>query len=148
MTDKVPVQQCKKRLLVTWLAGSALLAFMLMLLSMQEEGPYADKVGDAWSWFLPNVIPTLSLMIGVAVKEFTSSEERPKTIDRFLYRLGVGLSVAYFTVMFSSITLQPWFSPNTEPVAFLTQSNLWLGPMQGLVTLALGVFFGKAEKGE
>jgi hypothetical protein len=146
MKQQRPVQECKKRLLVVWLIGAGLLSLILMGQSMQEEGPYLDQVSDAWAWFMPNVMPTLSLMVGVAVKEFTATTDDKKQIDTFLFRLSFWLSVAYFMVLMASISLQPFFSPNVAPLDFLKQSNLWLGPMQGIVTLSLGVFFGKAEQ--
>jgi len=145
MKQQLAVQECKKRLLVVWLAGAGMLSLILIAQSMQEEGPYLDRVSDAWAWFLPNVIPTLSLMVGVVVKDFSTTSDK-KLIDTFLFQLSFWLSISYFLVLMSSISLQPYFSPNIAPLDFLKQSNLWLGPMQGIVTLALGVFFGKAEQ--
>ncbi|MEI7694660.1 MAG: hypothetical protein WCI64_03290 [Chlorobium sp.] len=146
MKQQRPVQECKKRLLVVWLAGAGMLSLLLIAQSMQEEGPYLDRVSDAWGWFLPNVMPTLSLMVGVAVKEFTAVADDQRVVDSFLFNLSLWLSVGYFTLLMASISLQPLFSPNVAPLDFLKQSNLWLGPMQGIVTLALGAFFGKAEQ--
>ncbi len=145
MKQQLQVQECKKRLLVVWLAGAGMLSLILIGQSMQEDGPYLDRVSDAWAWFLPNVIPTLSLMVGVVVKDFSATSDK-KIIDTFLFQLSFWLSITYFLVLMASISLQPYFSPNIAPLDFLKQSNLWLGPMQGIVTLALGVFFGKTEQ--
>lgn len=146
MKQQLAVQECKKRLLVVWLAGAGILSLILIAQSMQEEGPYLDQVSDAWAWFLPNVIPTLSLMVGVVVKDSSATSTEKKLVDTFLFQLSFWLSITYFMVLMASISLQPYFSPNIAPLDFLKQSNLWLGPMQGIVTLALGVFFGKAEQ--
>ncbi|NTV92777.1 MAG: hypothetical protein HGA72_05785 [Chlorobiaceae bacterium] len=136
---------CKKSLLVTWLTGAGLLAFVLIGQTM--SGLYVDHASDAWGWFLPNVMPTLSLMIGAVVKDFSSGSDEKKMVDSFIYQLSLGLSVAYFVVMASSVLLQPSFCTDCDsPLDFLQQSNLWLGPMQGLVTGALGFFFVKAEQ--
>jgi hypothetical protein len=34
-----------------------------------------------------------------------------------------------------------------EPLNLMTQSNLWLGPFQGLVTASIGAFFVKRSGG-
>ncbi|MEI6847265.1 MAG: hypothetical protein WCK32_04385 [Chlorobiaceae bacterium] len=149
MKHKVEVQECKKRLLVIWLVGAAVLSVVLIGQSMSGayiDAANVDLAGDAWGWFLPNVMPTLSLMIGVVVKDVGAVSDEKKVVDTFIYRLNLWLSVAYFLVLMSSVFLQPVFGQDVFPLEFLKKSNLWLGPMQGLVTLALGVFFGKVEQ--
>ena len=124
---------------------------MVVLIGQSMSDYYVDISGrvitpEAWSWFLPNVFPTLSLMIGVAVSEFGSEIASEKHIDPFLYRLALWLSVAYFLVLMAELFLQPFFCVDQLPIDFLKKSNLWLGPMQSIVTGALGFFFAKTER--
>lgn len=59
-------------------------------------------------------------------------------------RLAVGLSLAYFTIILATLLLRPL--TNFAPLELLNISDLWLGPLQGLATGALGAFFVKAER--
>jgi hypothetical protein len=68
---------------------------------------------------------------------------KTRSADAFLYRLALWLSCAYLLLILLSILVQP-FAP-LPPLALMQQSNLWLGPLQGLVAGALGAFFVKAE---
>jgi hypothetical protein len=53
--------------------------------------------------------------------------------------MAMGLSTFYLTVVFLTILLQPWLTP--EPHEVMKQSNLWLAPLQGLVAAVLGAFY-------
>ena len=89
-------------------------------------------------------MPTLSLMIGVLVADTFRSAKQEKSIDPFMYKLALYLSVAYFFVVLTTIFLQPFSS--IPLLKLLDLSDLWLGPFQGLVTGALGAFFVKLEQ--
>ena len=40
----------------------------LLLIAQSYGGAYGDTdVSDVWKWFLPTIMPTLSLMVGVFV---------------------------------------------------------------------------------
>jgi H+/Cl- antiporter ClcA len=54
----------------------------------------------------------------------------------------VGLSMAYLVAVLLVIALQP-LAP-VPPLELMTQSNIWLGPFQGLVAGTMGAFFVKA----
>jgi hypothetical protein len=143
----IKVLICKKRLLILWLSIAGLLA--IILIAQSFGGAFADGVVDhteeAWRWFLPNVLPTLSLMIGVVMKDLIETKEKEQLIDPFVYHLSFGLSITYLLMLMASILLSPMF-PNSDPLELMKQSSLWLNAMQGLVSLVLGVFFGKIEQ--
>jgi hypothetical protein len=100
---------------------------------------------DAWSWFLPTVIPTLTLMIGGFVADAQRITEDNRSIGITIYRLTITMSIFYFFVVLMTICSIPFTV--LSPVELLRKSNLWLVPLQGLVTAALGAFFVKTEKG-
>ena len=139
---KVTVASCKKRLVKLWLIGSAII--FCIILFQTFLGHYADKMKEAWSWFLPTVLPTLSLMIGVLVADALSAESTEKKIDAFIFRLSFYISIFYFVIILLTILIQPIVT--IAAIEFLKQSNLWLAPIQGLVTASLGAFFVKTEK--
>lgn len=135
---KLPLKECQQRLAVLWLIGSAAL-FALMFLQ-NTFGHYGKDAGSAWSWLLPTVLPTASLIVTAL---FKTSGAETKTVDRFLFRLAFLLSLFYLGTVMLVILAQPLTS--TGPVDALTHSNAYLGPFQGLVASAFGAFFGQTE---
>lgn len=46
-------------------------------------GKFGTRVEEAWAWFLPTIMPTLSLIIGVLVLDVSLTRQSDKKIDRF-----------------------------------------------------------------
>jgi hypothetical protein len=99
---------------------------------------------EAWAWLLPGILPTLSLIIGVLVMDALGMSVRAATVDGFMFWAAFGLSVFYLVIVALPILLQPFSA--IEPLWMLRQSNLWLGPMQGLVGAAPAAFFIDAPR--
>jgi hypothetical protein len=121
-----------------WVVWACLLFLFLAYRSM--IGGYGDGADGVWRWFLPNLMPTLALIVTVDtfdVGNATATSAGANTTHRFAQ----GLSIVYLLLLTAPIVLEPLREGNTLP--FLMQSNLWLGPLQGLVTAALGFFFVK-----
>ncbi len=138
------VRKCQKRLALVWFCGVGVLFILVMLQSV--FGRYTGQTEKAWAWFLPTMMPTFSLILGVLVAESFCKSRAKNTVDSFLYRVALGLSVCYFFVVFLTIALQP-LAP-ISPLALLEMSNLWLAPLQGIVSAVLGAFFVKTSPGE
>jgi hypothetical protein len=137
----LPMVRCKRRLATVWFALGGVIFLLLVIQTVM--GYYGQRATDAWGWFLPNVMPTLSLIVGVLVLDQMGGGVKTRTADAFLYRLALGLSCAYLLLILLSILVQP-FAP-LPPLELMQQSNLWLGPLQGLVAGTLGAFFIKAD---
>jgi hypothetical protein len=135
-----PMAQCKRVLALVWFIGAGVLFFMLLMQSVL--GRYGDRTSDAWSWLLPSIMPTLSLIIGVLVAEGPLARPNAALADRFLYRLTLGISVVYLLAVLMVFLLQPFST--VGPFELMNQANLWLGPIQGLTAAALGAFFVKS----
>lgn len=136
----VSVGRCKRWLASVWFVGGGLVFFVVLVQTLL--GRYGDDSNEIWGWLLPTVVPTLSLIIGVLVFDAVQSEKAQRKVDRFLFRLTVGLSAAYLASVFLVIALQPLAA--APPLQLMTQANIWLGPFQGLVAAAMGAFFVKA----
>ncbi len=141
---EVAIAHCKKWLATVWFVGAGSIFFIVLVQSLL--GRYGEQANEAWGWLLPTVMPTLSLIIGVLVFDAVQKEKKPKTIDRFLFRLTVSLSSAYLAAVFLVIALQPL--ADVPPLQMMTQANVWLGPFQGLVAAAMGAFFVKAARSD
>ena len=61
-----------------------------------------------WGWFLPTLMPTLSLIIGVLIADALRSPRRNRQVRPFLYRLALGLSCAYLGLVLLTFIAQPY----------------------------------------
>ena len=106
-------------------------------------GKYGGRLDDAWGWLLPTIMPTLALIVGVLVVDLGTDAGADKMVDRYLFRLALGLSVVYLFLVTMTFLAQPLTGVPT--LDLMQRSNLWLGPLQGLVAATLGAFFLKGE---
>jgi hypothetical protein len=144
MTVMISTRTCKIRITTLWFIVGIALFLILVLQSIL--GKFGDNPEEAWVWFLPTIMPTLSLIIGVLVLDATTASGTDKQIERFIFQLTFSLSVFYLAMVGITLFIQPFTS--ISPLKLMKLSNLWLGPLQGMVAAALGVFFVKGERGE
>jgi hypothetical protein len=133
-------EAAKRRLGTLWFVCGGVLFVWVVLQSVFDK--YGDKIEVGWQWFLPTILPTLSLIIAVFVVDAAGPTAKERTIDEFFYRLAFWLSVAYLFVVAITLvgaTVVPT-APNFE---LLGRSQYWLAPIQGLATGAMGIFFIK-----
>lgn len=134
------LHRAKRNLALLWIVA---FAGLLLLLAVQSLfGRYTPKTQDAWNWFLPAVVPTVSLIAGVLVIDFKSGREREdaaKHIDTLLFALALWLSVFYLVLVALSIVLQPFLA--LPPLEVMQLSNYWLVPLQALTVGVLAAFF-------
>jgi hypothetical protein len=140
----VTLKTAEWRLAVLWLAGAGVLFLVLIVQSVVDY--YEPLTEQAWGWFLPTVMPTLALIVGTLVAEAGEPESGGRLIDPRLFRLGLALSVAYLLAVAASILAAPLVAARITPVELMQRSNLWLGPLQGLVAGTLGVFYRRTVK--
>ncbi len=136
------------RLALIWFVGCAL--FMALLVAQSIGGAYGDAAQKAWSWALPNFLPTLALMVSVFAAEALVAPGPTAKVARGFLWLTMGLSAGYILLLFVSLLAQPLFAgpgvTAAQRLALMEMSNLWLGPVQGLTVTALGVLFYSAKK--
>lgn len=147
--NSISMVTCRKRLAFWWFIGAGVLFTILMLQTLSGkyeiiipgEGPQ-NKAKEAWSWFLPTVLPTLSLMIGVYWSDYRKDDKKI-TVDRSKYRFALGLSFAYLLFIGMIFFLGPFF--NKSQLELMKLSTLGLAPLQGLVCLLVGKYFSSQE---
>jgi hypothetical protein len=145
----ISLERARWRLAIIWFPGCALLFVLLVLQSM--GGAYGSELQRVWGWALPNFLPTLALMVSVFAADALKPSAGGLIVRRHVLNLSVGLSLFYLFMLLLTIFAQPLimtYSGNTaiERVEMLETSNLWLGPVQGLVVVALGVLFFLKEE--
>jgi heme/copper-type cytochrome/quinol oxidase subunit 3 len=130
----------QKRLALLWFIFSGILFFIILFQSIL--GKYHGAESEVWSWFLPNILPTLSLITSVLViGEIRYKKSKPKTVDNFVFKLSFFLSTLYLLTIIITVLATATASSSFTSLALLKKSQLWLAPFQGLVSAALGAFF-------
>src|SRR5215472_7649405 len=93
MSAQVPVPGCQKKLGALWFSVAALLFLFLVIQSVlgvyryRTETGVQDLTSDAWGWFLPTLMPTLSLIVAVFATDTARSKNAIPTVDRFFFRM-------------------------------------------------------------
>jgi hypothetical protein len=140
--EKVTMSYCKKRLAILWFASFIVL--FLIILSQTILGKYDDKFEDAWNWLTQNTLPTLSLIVSTFVVDVFENQKNEKKVDAFYYKFCFWGCLLYLSVMLLTIFGQNFAYINIKQMTsldFLKKSNLWLSPLQALISVLLGIFF-------
>ena len=132
--------EAKKKLSILWFTFAAVLFLIVLIQSLL--GKYEDKINEAWGWFFPNILPTLSLMISVFLFDLKNKKTN-YGIEILYFRISYGLSVVYLITILLTILIEP-LSPKSI-IQIMKESNLYLGPLQGLVAGAIGLLFVKSK---
>ena len=133
----MPMLKCKKILAWFWCISSTIL--ILILFFQTFSGRYGEHAREAWVWLMPNIMPTLGLIISTLVKEINRIQIEKNIGNSTLFKLTLFLSVFYFLLIVLTIILGSFKQGN--PLVFYHLSSLWLGPIQGLLAAAMGGFF-------
>jgi hypothetical protein len=143
-TESIPLDAAQLRLATIWLTGSAIVVLLVVVQSLMNH--FEGKSQDAWEWLLPTISPTLGMI--VASLGYTALDPlRSETVVRkSFYRISMGTSVFYISLVLLTILVAPF--TGTPPINLMHASNLWLGPIQGLVASALSVLFVSKQKKE
>lgn len=137
------VSSARKRLAALWFSMSGILFVIMFVQTL--AGYYGDKVNEAWSWLLPLVLPTLSLIIGVFVSDPLDEKTKGGSSSGYIFRLAIALSTIYLLAI-TIVAVIGQLTP-TPPLKLMTVSSYGLGPLGGLVTAAVGIFFVKKNGG-
>jgi len=140
---KIEFTKSKKKIASIWFISAVILFTLFLFQSLL--GKFEDKSQQAWGWFLASLMPNLTLMISVFVKDITISEIDKSEVDIFYVRLTMGLSLAYLTSILLILLVQPL---TAKPIIqIMNESSIFLGPFQGLVSGSIGLFFLKKSDG-
>lgn len=138
----IQVHLARKKIAKLWFAGCGII--FVLLLVQTVLGKYEGVEKAVWGWFLPTVMPTLLLMVGVFSAEAMQPTKSNLVADTFVFNLTRGICITYLCTVIFTILVEP-FTP-FDKYKLLELSNLWLGPLQGLAGICIGVFFVKSHE--
>lgn len=144
-SSNISLEKARYRLARLWFIGVGII-FLLLVAQSSFGDIYEGRLEEVWSWALPTVIPTLSLLLSVlganAIVQVNDSNADTGMVRRSFYSIAYWLSVFYLLLILATILLQP-INPSEKftAVDFLKRSQLWLSPVQGIVISAMGILF-------
>lgn len=140
---KITLSRGKNLLALVWLIGF-IPPFLILAARTFVGTYYAGKETEAWSWFSPNIVPTLGLIISSIAAAGSSKKAGDKQVSSGVFALAFGLSLFYLLLFNLIFFLEPLV--DSAPLEIFKRSSLFLGIVQGFVTTALGVFFIRTAK--
>jgi peptidoglycan/LPS O-acetylase OafA/YrhL len=124
----------KKWIASIWLICGPVLMIMAMFLPQNMGSSAISK-----SWFISNIVPALSLIVGVLVYDLLQPE-MGKQVDKYLFWLALYLSILYLGVLFLLMMINNEVQTNDfDPKSIVISLN-------GILNAVLGVFFVKGER--
>ena len=143
--EMIPLDYVRLRLGTVWLVFCAVIVLTVVVQSYLGHFANADgdKSADAWNWLLPTIVPTLGMILSTLGFSALSADMSATVVRRGFYSVAIAASVFYLALVFLTIIIQPFTS--VDPISLMRKSNLWLGPLQGLVASVLGVLFVSKE---
>ena len=61
--NRVSTRECRKKLALVWFLFGGFL--VLLVIGQSLAGKFGEHLRDVWRWFLPTLLPTLSLIVSV-----------------------------------------------------------------------------------
>ena len=132
----ITLNNSRKILAFVWFSVASIIFFLIFLQNIFEH--YGETYIAVWSWIMPSLLPTSFLLTCVLVAPL-NDETKNKKIDFFKFLFCLLLSIAYLFVLLLLIILQPL--SDIDPLKLFQDSGIYLGPFQGLITIALCYFF-------
>jgi hypothetical protein len=123
-----------------WFIASAI--GMVILTVQSIDGKYAPRTKAAWEWFLPLVLPTVTVILGVVLYD-TRQRKAEQRVSSFAFWVSFSISLVYLVLLLLTLFLQQF--ANMKPIELMEMSRLWLIPMQGLVGISLGLVFASRQ---
>ncbi len=136
---KIEMIKAKKKIATLWFIFSGVILLLIMIQSIM--GRFETKSDEAWGWILPTIIPTLSLILSIFIVDIRNTRSSKIFVDIFYYRLTISFSAFYLLTVLLIILLQPF--TGTPIITLMKNSNIFLGPFQGLVSSSMVFFFFK-----
>jgi hypothetical protein len=102
-------------------------------------GRFGSDASEVIGWLMPNVLPTLSLMTALVRTDALRPGGDDQPVRPLFASFAFWGSVVYLGTILCTILVEPF--TNYQPLELLKLSNLWLGPLQGLVVSSIGILF-------
>ena len=147
----IAVASAQWRMSLVWLLG--VVAGLGTLMWQTILGAYLDNAKEAWALMTPLYVSILSILLGaLASNAIVQTDAGPeRVVLRSYYRVCLLLSVGANIAYVGSLWLQPVMILHgmaASPYDALKTAMLWMLPVQGIVSIALGGLLGASRAGK
>jgi uncharacterized membrane protein SirB2 len=140
---RISLKNSQRYLATVWIVGASVPFTIVLIQTMNSK--YGDKSGEVWGWLSSNILSTLLLILTVVVADALKQDREVQTVDKFIFRITTFLSIVYLAALSLPLLARPFLQ--IESLELIKQSSLWLTPLQGLLSITLGVFFVQKTSG-
>jgi hypothetical protein len=130
--------KARKRLATLWFILSALIFTIFIFVTNVQVLPAGES--DAWGWFLPTILPSLTLMLSVFVAQTLGGDDDEKVIDGFVFKLAFCVSLFYLLILLY-VLLSYSRQEDGDLLSYYKKYNTMLAALQSFVSACLGIFF-------
>ena len=114
-------------LMLIWLVGGG--AILLLFIAQTQIGAFDGQEDKAWQWLLPNLLPTLTLVLGVT-RLTVAGRERRSGAWPSLFLPSLLTSLLFLAALLLSLLLLPFArkSPSTRctrPISGSARCKAW-----------------------
>jgi hypothetical protein len=127
--------EAKKKISTIWFIGGG---FLITLVFVQTlTGRYDNIIPSAWQWFLPTVLPNLSLIVTSSF--FGKTDESMYFVESIFFQITKWCSIAYLVFILFIILSYTYDKGNI--IDYYKKYNFFITGVQTLVFAALASFF-------
>jgi cytochrome bd-type quinol oxidase subunit 2 len=136
---EIEARIARKNITFLWfILGGFIVAVFIF---QQLNGKFEEKSQEAWLWISANLLPFFALVLGgylLDVKKRTTQR-----VDKSYYKMSFGFSLFYLLTMVLVVFSYPFSDKSI--LEYYRDSNIYLIPLQSIVTACIGVFFIKGK---
>lgn len=131
------LRHSQQRLLRTWMIGGGTITLLMTIQLL--TGKYDERWNEAGEWLMSTIFPNLGVIVGAVA--YSAQRRTDETdVNPLAFRSAWWISCLYLTIVALVLLIEPAL-PGTGPLELMLRANIILGPLQGFVGTALGVFF-------
>src|SRR6478735_1613554 len=134
MGRSIEVSRVQRHLVWIWSIG--FFACFSVMVALTVCGTREGNVQEAWSWFMPTILPTLTVAISAAISQTRAADRR--RVSSFLGSFARLASSVYLLLVL--LNLLVWPLTGKGPLTWFKTSALWLGALQGILGGVLAMF--------
>lgn len=141
---RIVLHRARNLLFKVWLLG-ALIPVLILVIQTLLGVKYKGIEDQIWGWFSPLIFPSVAMMLGVIGSAALLDDDKDgKTVNRFFLYISICLSIILLALVTMIILIQP-LSKESSVIKFFSKTNLFIAPIQSLVSAALGFLFSSTN---
>jgi hypothetical protein len=131
--------------IIMWIWIGFLIVVITILFLQGLFGRYGDRYGEVISWFLPNILPSLSILTGGIVITGRNNPNRLAEAHRYIILITICTSILYCLLLICVVIFAPF--ARLSPITLMKQGNFLFAPLQSVVNFFLLTYLYQINRG-